>query len=620
MHTPDWLKLTSAALESSFDAILILDVQPEAVTILYANRSAENITGYSREELLGHNPRMLESRYITVAEQSELLAAVQNIQPYHAIARFKRKNFEVYWAELNMMPIDLEPQGRYWVSTHRDVSEQLEAQQTLKDSEYLYRVIIENSPGLHRMYNREGKCVFSSASSERILGYTPEELLNQSDGLLYPEDHHVFGKGVMQDLWAGNVESRGFEYRLRHRSGKPVWVSSTMRMIGSPDQPEEQWLLVVTEDIDARKKAEQEAQQQTDRYTSLLELKYRILRSSQPLEVANEAIRLALPLTEYEFGLFISFQDGRLQLEAFHSPHGPDIKTQLEQVMQSYDQDRVLQLMQGNQPIFISATDLWLLEASNPDRELFQAFALLPIHAEGEVFGLIVFGHRQNVQVSDSTKRLLTAIEERVSLAYGKLISFQRLEMSREETMRTLGLALEYRDYETKGHTDRVISLCVQLGVALDLDEETLKELRWGAYLHDIGKISTPDAVLLKPGKLTPDEWTVIKMHPVVGFEITRAIPSLPQRTLDIVLYHQERWNGSGYPEGRKGEDIPYLARVFAVVDVYDALTSERPYKRAFSPQEAVEQLLKEAGTLLDPEIVRVFLEVLQLGGNLSNP
>ncbi|WP_157442523.1 HD domain-containing phosphohydrolase [Deinococcus misasensis] len=610
MNTPDWLKLTSAALESTFDAILILDIVPGQPRILYANPAAERLTGYPKPDLEGHNPRMLESENISQQIISEVVSNVRSNLPYQCRAQFKRKDGSTYWAELSLSPIDIEPQGRYWISTHRDLSSEMRAQEALKNRDDLYQLILNNSPGLYRMYNREGRCVYASAASERMLGYAPNEMVGMSFDLLHPEDHGHLTDADIEEIWQGKADYRAYEYRVVHRSGRTLWVSSTMRVIGHPEQPGERLLLVVTEDITSRKKAQQEAREQNQRYTSLLELKYRILLANQPLEVAEEAIKLALPLTEYEFGFFISFQEENLHLEAFHGAN-PEVRQQIEHVLARNTRATVLQLLEGTKPLFIGAENTRIGKTDVQNRKLFRAFALLPIHADGEVYGAISFVHRGHIEVSPSTQRLLGAIEERVSLAYSKLVDIQRLEASREETMRTLGLALEYRDYETKGHTDRVIELCQKLGEGVGLDEETLKELRWGAYLHDIGKIATPDAVLLKPGKLDPEEWAIIKQHPVVGFELTRSIPSLPERTLDIVLHHQERWNGSGYPEGLSGKTIPFLARLFAVVDVYDALTSERPYKKAFSHEAAISQLWKEAGTLLDPELVQVFVQVM---------
>jgi len=125
--------------------------------------------------------------------------------------------------------------------------------------------------------------------------------------------------------------------------------------------------------------------------------------------------------------------------------------------------------------------------------------------------------------------------------------------VSREETLRTLGLALELRDYETKGHTDRVVDLSERLGQALQLTGEELRALRWGAYLHDVGKMVVPDHILLKPGAPTPEEWQQIRRHPEAGFEMLRNIPTLPAETLQIVRHHHEHWNGFGYPLGLAG-------------------------------------------------------------------
>jgi HD-GYP domain-containing protein (c-di-GMP phosphodiesterase class II) len=139
-----------------------------------------------------------------------------------------------------------------------------------------------------------------------------------------------------------------------------------------------------------------------------------------------------------------------------------------------------------------------------------------------------------------------------------------------------------------------------------------MQALAWGAYLHDIGKIAVPDSILLKQGALTQEEWAVIREHPERGFEMLKDLNFLPIETLEIVLYHQERLNGSGYPEARVGNDIPFLARLFAVVDVYDALTSERPYKAAWSHQEAMLELHRQAGKTLDQSLIVAFEQSLE--------
>ncbi|EQD44039.1 response regulator receiver modulated metal dependent phosphohydrolase, partial [mine drainage metagenome] len=149
-------------------------------------------------------------------------------------------------------------------------------------------------------------------------------------------------------------------------------------------------------------------------------------------------------------------------------------------------------------------------------------------------------------------------------------------------TLAVLGDALELRDQDTMGHTERVVALSESIGRELGLSDDELTHLRWGAYVHDLGKIGVPDAVLRKPGPLTPDEWNLMQRHPEQGYHLLERLFFLSD-ALDVVRYHHERFDGKGYPLGLSGEEIPLLARIFAVADAYDAMTNDRPYRRAMS-------------------------------------
>ena len=170
-------------------------------------------------------------------------------------------------------------------------------------------------------------------------------------------------------------------------------------------------------------------------------------------------------------------------------------------------------------------------------------------------------------------------------------------------TLAVLGDALELRDQETMGHTQRVVSLAVSLGEALGLGSEDLLHLQWGAYVHDLGKIGVPDAVLRKPGPLSPDEWRLMQRHPEQGFNLLQRLFFL-SRSLDVVRYHHERFDGGGYPLGLKGEEIPLLARIFAVADAFDAMTNDRPYRRALPTEDAMSELRRHRGRQFDPRVV----------------
>lgn len=194
------------------------------------------------------------------------------------------------------------------------------------------------------------------------------------------------------------------------------------------------------------------------------------------------------------------------------------------------------------------------------------------------------------------------------------------LQATLEGGLLGLGIALEARDLETSGHTLRVIQHSMQLGQALGLSAEQLMELKHGASLHDLGKLTIPDTVLLKPGRLDADEWAVMQTHAHNGHEIAARIPTLSRPALDVIRHHHERWDGTGYPDGLAGQEIPLLARIFTVCDVYDALTNERPYKHAWTHEDAVREVGEHSGRQFDPQIVTAFLTLFAAGASTVHP
>ncbi len=179
-----------------------------------------------------------------------------------------------------------------------------------------------------------------------------------------------------------------------------------------------------------------------------------------------------------------------------------------------------------------------------------------------------------------------------------------------EEVLLALAAAVEQRDNVTAGHCERLAMTSLALGMSLSLDEASLLALYRGGYLHDIGKVGIPDAILLKPGMLTAEEWVTMQAHPGQGAEICSHLVTLAP-VVPIIRHHHERWDGTGYPDGLRGREIPLLARILQVVDIYDALTNSRCYKRAFTPQEAVLIIEDEtARGWRDPEIVTQFLHI----------
>ncbi len=186
----------------------------------------------------------------------------------------------------------------------------------------------------------------------------------------------------------------------------------------------------------------------------------------------------------------------------------------------------------------------------------------------------------------------------------------QDLQASYETTLEGWSHALDLRDKETEGHTLRVTELTLRIARAMGFSAEQLVHVRRGALLHDIGKMGVPDQILHKPGPLTEEEWRSMKRHPELAYELLSPIQYLAP-ALDIPHYHHEKWDGSGYPVGLKGKEIPLAARIFAVVDVYDALTSDRPYRASWSKEQALAYIRSEAGRHFDPAVVDIFLKEL---------
>ena len=212
-------------------------------------------------------------------------------------------------------------------------------------------------------------------------------------------------------------------------------------------------------------------------------------------------------------------------------------------------------------------------------------------------------------KVEERTRELRHKTEE-VERLYEELkIAFEKINTTYDTTLEALMEALDARDSETQGHSRRVAEYTISVARRLGVVEPDLTQFRWGALLHDVGKIGIPDAVLRKPGPLTPEEWKVMQQHPELGRRILSAVEFL-EGAVPIVYCHQEQYDGSGYPQGLRGEEIPLGARVFAVVDCVDAMAMNRPYRPAMTFQQVRDELLVHAGTQFDSKVVEAFLSI----------
>jgi len=285
-----------------------------------------------------------------------------------------------------------------------------------------------------------------------------------------------------------------------------------------------------------------------------------------------------------------------------HQPNNTGLNAVLRETMAPYLNNNI-----KDDPRFIT------LENVNNDNII--ATAGVPLVVQDQVIGFLWMGGKK--EIAESEFHLLTAIADiaanaihRTTLHERTLMHAVNLSQAYDSTLEGWAHALELRDQETEGHARKVVQKTIELARKMGITENELEHVRRGALLHDIGKMGIPDSVLLKPGTLNEREWEIMRRHPEYAYNLMQPIEYL-HPALDIPYCHHEKWDGSGYPRGLKGEDIPLVARIFAIVDVWDALLSDRPYRKAWGKEQAIGYLRDQAGKHFDPHVVKAFLEMM---------
>ena len=262
----------------------------------------------------------------------------------------------------------------------------------------------------------------------------------------------------------------------------------------------------------------------------------------------------------------------------------------------------------------------------NRSPEIFSRFSLLanegfashyatPLMVKGQVKGVLEIFHRKVLESEREWINYFETLATQAAIAIENASLFENLQRSNMElmlaydaTIEGWSRALDLRDRETEGHTQRVTEMVLELAEKMGMNDAEKMDVKRGALLHDIGKMGVPDSILNKPGPLSESEWEVMRQHPFYAFQMLSPIPYL-KHALDIPYCHHEKWDGSGYPRGLKGEEIPLSARIFSLVDVFDALTSDRPYRTAWSYERVFDHIREQSGKYFDPNVVKIFLE-----------
>lgn len=486
-------------------------------------------------------------------------------------------------------------------------------------SDELLRELFEFAPDAMLIVDRAGQIINCNEQAETMFGYRRSELLGQSIEALIPERlrdqyaHHRENylaapsrRSTGKDLTPIARRQDGTEFRVDVSLG-PLTVHGDVVVVA------------IVHDVTDRIQAEEQTGKQLRRLAALRSIDVSIagsldLRVTLDIlldRVASElAVDAASVLLHEASTLTLTYAAARgfraFALRNTHLRFGEGLAghVALERKITA-----------------IPSLETWLTENPQttvrlPAAEDFVAYVGAPLLAKGNVVGVLEIWHRAPLTPSADWFDFIEALAGQAAIAIDDARLFNELqraklevELAYDNTIEAWGRALEFRDIETKGHTRRVTELAVRLARAMGIAEAELLHVRRGALLHDIGKMGIPDSILLKPDKLTEEELGVMRKHPQYAYDVLKGTAYL-RPALEIPYCHHEKWDGSGYPRGLKGEQIPLVARIFAVVDTWDALRSDRPYKKAWPEPRAREYILANSGKHYDPQVVGVFAQL----------
>ncbi|UBV44612.1 PAS domain S-box protein (plasmid) [Deinococcus taeanensis] len=602
-------------LDLSMDLIASVDADGRFVT---ASAACQRLLGYAPDELIGRSFLAFlhpQDRDRTLREGERVLAGRARV-PFQN--RYLHKNGSVVWMEWTSAVLPGDPLT-YCVA--RDITQRRAAEE---DQAHL-AAIVQASHDVIIGVTLDGLIRSWNAGAEETYGYSAEEAVGQPISLIVPPAFLAEQTEILRRAGQGQ-RVRSFESIRCHKDGRHLPVSITASPILDVSG-QVVGVSAVAQDISARRAAEAQIQQ-------LNEHLKRQLRQLTGLRMIDQAIASSVDLS-VTLGMILDNIQQQLEADAVTvlvlNPHTLTLEYAGTRGFTARLRGPALRLSTGlagevalrREALCvpdlrrISLTPSWRKVLTG---ERLTAYYGAPLMAKGKVVGVIEVLHRTPFEPALPWLEVFDLLASQAAIAVDNAQLLAELEqknldlrLAYEETIEGWARALDLRDKETEGHSRRVTEMTVALCQALGVSAEKLVDVRRGALLHDIGKMAIPDAVLLKPGGLTEDEWAQMKKHPEYAVHLLSPIRFL-RPALDIPQYHHEQWDGRGYPNGLQGTAIPLTARAFAVVDVYDALTSDRPYRTAWSRDAAMAYNQAAAGTHFDPQVVQVFVDLMRRG------
>lgn len=483
-------------------------------------------------------------------------------------------------------------------------------QQPLPDSDELLQAIFQAQPDLLLVLSEDGT-VLDYRAGRILFSPSPAELLrNRIQDSLPVEAHIKFDEAFSRVQRTGKDSVFDFSLYIKQQTH---WYEAQLTPLGQG------LIAAFLRDITLRKENELAMRRQMDRLAALrtidmaitssldlnLTLTMLINQVKTQLNVDAASILLVEPQTQ-----LLKYAAG----SGFHT----DVFMHTSLRMGEGYAGRAALTRQTIRIANLSNHKTDFLRSPHFAQEGFTDYFAVPLAVKGRILGVLEIFHRAPLSPNADWLDFMNMLSGQAAIAIESAIIFNNYEranaaltLAYDATIEGWSRALELRDRETQGHTQRVTEMTVHLASAFGLTEQQIIHIRRGAILHDIGKMAIPDSILLKTGPLDTAEWEIMRQHTSIAVKLLRPIQYLAP-ALEIPQYHHEKWDGTGYPFGLKGEQIPLAARLFAVVDVYDALTSDRTYRKAWPRAQALEYIRAEAGRHFDPKVVEVFLRMLE--------
>jgi len=598
-----------ALIENSADGITLLDAQGR---VIWDSPAAPRMLGYSPSDWIGKAVfQLLHPDDVPAIEDLFKKLATTPGARLDSTLRVRSKNGSWLWLEAHATNLLAEPSVKAIVVNYRDITGQKMADEQLAASEAELRALFAAMSDVVAVYDREGNYL-QIAPTNPINLYAPrgDMLGRRAHEILPKELADFFVTRIGQVLETGGTNQ--CEYALQVE-GKEVFFSATAAPLS------ENTVIWVAHDITDRRQADKALKQQLQRLAALHAIDEAIAGST------NVSLVLGMILEKVSSQLGAGAADILLYSPVsgvLEYASGVGFGTETLQhtrlaIGQGYAGKAAMQRQLVHIPdLRDRETDF--LRSPSFSQEGFVTYFGVPLIAKGKIEGVLEVFHRAAFAAQPDWLDLLHALAQQAAIAIDSAKLFEDLErsnmqlgMAYDATIEGWSRALDMRDKETEGHAQRVTEMTMGIARELGMGEAELVHIRRGALLHDIGKMGVPDAILLKPGPLTDDEWVLMKRHPSLAYEMLVPVEYL-RPALDIPYCHHEKWDGTGYPRGLKAEQIPLAARIFAVVDVYDALTSDRPYRPAWTRERAIEHIREGAGTHFDPQVVDQFLQIAE--------